>query len=174
MSSEKPERIRWAVEVLSAQPKEKILEIGCGNGHAVELICKQLTTGKIVGIDRSAKAIHTAEANNPRCVNSGKAQFLNAALAEIKLNERFDKIFAVNVNVFWTRPEREIAALRPLMNKRSRLYLFYDSPSASQLEKVIENGKKHLEAEKFEIVDALRKRLTSNYSVCIMAKKVNA
>jgi SAM-dependent methyltransferase len=174
MSTEKPERITWAVEVLSVQPKEKILEIGCANGHAIELICKQLTTGKIVGIDRSARAIRTAEANNQPCVDSGKAQFFNAALAGIHLNEMFDKIFAININVFWTGPKQEIVILHGLMNKRSRLYLFYDPPSSDQLEKVTENCTKYLEAEKFEIIEVLRKRLTSNYSVCIMAKKKNA
>ena len=174
MSSEKPERIRWAVEVLSVQPEEKILEIGCGNGHAVELVCNQLRIGIIVGIDRSAKAIRTAEANNRQCINAGKAQFLNTALTEMKLKERFDKIFAINVNVFWIRPEREIAALNTLIGESSRLYLFYDPPSSSQLEKVVESCKKRLKEGNFEIVDVLRKRLTSNYGVCIIAKKVNA
>lgn len=171
MASEKPERIRWAVEVLSVQSKERILEIGCGNGHAVELICKKLTTGKIVGIDRSAKAIHIAETNNQQCIHSGKAQFLNAALAEIKLNAKFDKIFAVNVNVFWIDPDREIATIHTLLNQRGRLYLFYEPPSASQVEKVVENSQKHLQAKNFKIVEVLRKRLTSNYGVCIIAKK---
>lgn len=170
MPSEKPERIRWAVEVISVQPREKILEIGCGNGHAIELICKQLATGNIVGIDRSTKAIHRAEANNQECVNSGKAQFYNTTLADLQLDERFDKIFAINVNVFWTGPERELAALQPLMDKGGRLYLFYDPPTAGKLEKVIENAKKHLEAEKFTIVDVIQKRLPSNHSVCIIAK----
>ena len=156
------------------QPNENILEIGCGNGHAVELICKQLTTGKIIAIDRSAKAIRAAEANNQQCVNSGKVQFRNTALAEIKRNEMFDKIFAINVNVFWTGPEKEIAILNTLMSRNSRLYLFYDPPSSGQPEKAIENCKKHLKEEELEIVDVLRKRLTLNYGVCIMAKKVNA
>lgn len=170
MSSKTPERIKWAVDILSVQPREKILEVGCGNGHAIELICKQLTTGKIVGIDRSAKAIRTAEANNSKCVNSGKVQLLNAALAEIKLGERFDKIFAVNVNVFWTGPAWEFTPLPSLLKKAGRLYLFYDPPTASQLEKIIVNGRKHLEMTKFEIIDVFRTRLTASHSVCIMAK----
>lgn len=86
MPGEIPARVRWAVDVLSVQPTEKILEIGCGNGHAVELMCEQLTTGKVVGIDRSARAIRTAAANNRQCVDSGKVQFLNAALSDIRLH----------------------------------------------------------------------------------------
>lgn len=174
MSAEKPERIKWAVEVLSVRPQEKILEIGCGNGHAVELICKQLSTGKIVGVDRSAKAIRTAEANNRSCIIAGKAEFLNITVARLKLQERFDKIFAINVNVFWTGPRGEIAALGTLMSSSSRLYLFYELPSLSQLEKVIKNATQHLSDQDFEILDVLRKSLTSNDVVCIIAKKGNA
>jgi tRNA A58 N-methylase Trm61 len=173
MSSNKPERVSWAVEVLSVQPDEKILEIGCGRGQAVELICKQLRTGKIVGIDRSAKAITAAESNNRDCIDSMKAQLINIALAELKLKEFFDKIFAVNVNAFWTGPEKEIAVLRSLMNKRSQLYLFYEPPSVSQLEKIIESCQRQFEGE-LEIVQVLRKRLSLNRGVCIMAQKSNA
>jgi hypothetical protein len=91
----------------------------------------------------------------------------------MKLNEMFDKIFAVNVNVFWTGPEREIATLNTFMNKSSRLYLFYEPPSSSQLEKAVRNCQQHLKDGKFEIVDVLKQRLSSNYGVCIIAKKAN-
>lgn len=173
MSSEKPERIRWAVEELSIQPKDKILEIGCGNGHAVALICQQLSAGVIVGMDRSPKAIRAAETNNRDCISAGKAQFLNITFAEMQSNERFDKIFAVNVNIFWTGSEREIALLHMLMHTNSRLYLFYEPPSSSQLEKIVESCKQHLNEANFEIVDVLRKRLTSNDGACIIAKQAD-
>lgn len=171
MSSDKPERIRWAVEVLSVQPQEKILEIGCGNGHAVELICNQLSSGKIIGIDRSAKALRTAEINNRGCIDAGKAELINIDIASLKLKEVFDKIFAINVNVFWTGLNGEIAALSTLMSSSSRLYLFYEPPSLSQLEKVVKNATQYLRDQKFEILDVLRKPLTSNEGVCIIAKR---
>jgi protein-L-isoaspartate O-methyltransferase len=171
MPDKKPERIRWAIEVLSVRPDETILEIGCGNGHAVELICQHLTTGRIVGIDRSSTAVRTAEANNQQCINAGRARFLNAQLSELHLNERFEKIFAVNVNLFWTGPRLQLAALHFLKKEGGHLYLFYEPPSASQLEKILQNARKNLEAENFEIVDVLRKRLSASDGICIVAKE---
>ncbi|HEV3504599.1 MAG TPA: hypothetical protein VG637_04850, partial [Actinomycetes bacterium] len=41
-----PERIRWAVEVLSPAPEDHVLEIGCGPGVAVAAICRRLTGGR--------------------------------------------------------------------------------------------------------------------------------
>lgn len=170
MANEKPARIKWADEVLSVKPNETLLEIGCGNGHAIELICKRLKTGKVVGVDRSAKAILAAEANNQLCVNSGKAQFVNSALADMKPNQTFDKIFAINVNVFWIDPKHELPILHTLMNRRGQLYLFYEPPS-SQLERIIENCKIFLEAADFKVVDVLHRNLKPNHGVYILARK---
>lgn len=61
MTSRVPERIAWAVDVLSAGPADRLFEIGCGTGVALELVCDRLGDGQITGIDRSAKAITAAE-----------------------------------------------------------------------------------------------------------------
>ena len=36
-----PERVAWAVEMLDIAPDDRLLEIGCGAGQAVSLICAQ-------------------------------------------------------------------------------------------------------------------------------------
>jgi protein-L-isoaspartate O-methyltransferase len=33
-----PERVVWAVEALAPRPRERVLEIGCGNAAAAELL----------------------------------------------------------------------------------------------------------------------------------------
>jgi SAM-dependent methyltransferase len=53
MASRVPDRIAWAVDVLSAGPADRLLEIGCGTGVALELVCDRLGDGQITGIDRS-------------------------------------------------------------------------------------------------------------------------
>lgn len=70
-----PERLRWAVEVLDVDPNDQIMEIGCGHGVAAALICEQLTTGRLVAIDRSDKMITVASERNRDCIDAGKAAF---------------------------------------------------------------------------------------------------
>ncbi len=59
-----PWRLHWTVERLDLSGDEAILEIGCGRGVAVSLICPLLRSGTITAIDRSAKAVEAAQKRN--------------------------------------------------------------------------------------------------------------
>jgi SAM-dependent methyltransferase len=132
MASAVPERIRWAVDVLAPGPDEQLLEIGCGSGVAVALVCERLTGGRIVAIDRSPTAIARASRRNAHNIATGRAVLRNAALEQLTPTDlpgagtRFDKAFAMNVNLFWTRsPARELDLIRTLLAPGAALYLFY-------------------------------------------------
>ena len=110
-----PDHVRWVVETLGVGPDNHLLEIGCGPGVAVALICERLVSGRIVAIDRSATAISRATRRNAGHIAAGKAVLRTVALEELQPSallggrERFDKIFAMNVNLFWVRsPAKEL------------------------------------------------------------------
>jgi SAM-dependent methyltransferase len=135
-----PERIRWAVETLDPGPDERLLEIGCGPGVAVSVICERLAGGRIVAIDRSATAIGRATRRNAGHVASGKAVLRTLALERLRPadvlqgGERFHKVFAMNVNLFWVRsPTRELDLIGRLLRPGGALFLFYGygEPSAA-------------------------------------------
>lgn len=67
------ERLVWAVATLDVQPEDCVLEIGCGHGVAVSLICEQLDKGTILAVDRSPKMIAMAEIaqRGPRRLRQG-------------------------------------------------------------------------------------------------------
>ena len=131
-----PDRIAWAVELLDVQPDDRILEIGCGRGVAAALVCRRLASGRLVGVDRSATAIAAARAVAAACVEAGTALFHNVALADVDpvALGRFDKILAVNVNLFWTQqvPD-ELPLLADLLDSGGRLQLVYEPPSADRV-----------------------------------------
>jgi SAM-dependent methyltransferase len=127
-----PEHVRWAVEKLDPGPDDRLLEIGCGPGVSIALICERLAGGRIVAIDRSATAISRAERRNAAHVAAGKAVLRRIALEELQPSdvlvggERFDTVFALNVKLFWVRsPAAELALVKRLLRPGGAFYLFY-------------------------------------------------
>jgi hypothetical protein len=97
-------------------------------------------------IDRSATAITRATRRNAQNIASGRAVLRTAALEQLTpadlpgARTRFDKVFAMNVNLFWTRsPARELDLIRTLLAPDAALYLFYgygSPPGASAAPRV--------------------------------------
>jgi SAM-dependent methyltransferase len=133
-----PPRLLWAVERLSVEPDDRLLEIGCGSGVAVSLICDLLDGGTITAIDRSPAMVERALKRNEQHVASRKATIQLGELADLELPDgSLTKIFAVNVNLFWTRsPAAELEIARRFLAPGRGLFLFYDAPSESRLETI--------------------------------------
>jgi len=164
-----PERLRWAVEVLAIQPDDRVLEIGCGHGVAVSLIADRLSDGRVVAIDRSPRMIAAAEARNRAHIAVGRAAFHAVALADVAPDgQRFDKVFAVNVNGFWLRPEQELPIVRELLAPEGALYLFLQPPAAERAHAFAEAMPRHLDAHGFAMERVLIEPMQPAPSVCVI------
>lgn len=144
-----PARLQWAVQLLDVSPEDEILEIGCGPGVAVSLVCERLAGGRNTAIDRSATAIERAAKRNVDDIASSTAVFQQVDLAGLRLpGRRFDKIFAVNVNLFWVQSaDAELRIIRNLLRPNGALHLVYEAPDQgegqgkhSQIVQAILNG----------------------------------
>jgi SAM-dependent methyltransferase len=170
MPSGIPDRVRWAVEVLEIEPGDRLLEIGCGRGQAVELVAARLDGGQITGLDRSARAIAAATARNQQQMAAGKVKLMHSTLAGATFHKPFDKVFAVNVNVFWLGSGQELALLRAALAPEGSLFLFYEPPSADQLERIRTGCGLLLERAGFAIRDILTSEFSSSHGLCIVAQ----
>lgn len=113
-------------------------------------ICQRLTRGTILAIDRSATAIVAARRRNRDHVQAGTARFETMALADMAVGAtRFDKIFAINVNLFWRDASRELEIVRRLLVPGGRLHLVYEPPTAAQLDRIAREAVTTLEAGGF-------------------------
>lgn len=142
-----PERLVAAVDCLDVQPEDRILEIGCGRGVAADLVCGRLAGGRLDAVDRSAKAVAAATARNAAAVACGKARFLTEAIEDVDAADlyRYDKVFAVNVNLFWVRPaQQELRLIAGLLRPGGRLWLCYDPPDSAKLARMRTTLGEHL------------------------------
>src|SRR4051812_30621546 len=128
MAAKASERFVWAVDTLEVRPADRLLEVGCGHGVAVSLVCERLTTGTITAIDRSAKMISVATRRNGEHVDAGRAVLEAVALEDVDLGDRrFDKVFAFNVAPFWQQPEAALGAVREHLAPDGAVYIFWDA-----------------------------------------------
>ena len=128
-----PERLTWAVEMLAVEPADQVLEIGCGPGVAVSLICKRIGGGRVTAIDRSAVMVRRALERNQAHVAAGRASIEQRALEDADFGPaRFHRVLAVNVNAFWTRPAAPLDAVRRCLAPGGTVLLVYQPPSASR------------------------------------------
>jgi SAM-dependent methyltransferase len=161
----------WAVEQLNPRPTDHILEIGCGPGVATQLICERLATGRVVAIDRSKTAIAAAHKLNRAHESASKATFLHTTLDQADFGrQRFDKVLAINVNVFWRSPAKELEAIHKALKPGGCLTLVYQPPTAAQTKRIAEATSTFLRNHGFSTLEITQGNLDPGAAVCIQAR----
>lgn len=95
------------------------MEIDCGPGVAARQIASRISTGHVLGIDRSAQAIKQAIQGSEIEIATGRLSFHHAAIEDFELNpgeEKYDLAFAVRVGALDGRhPELEKKAIMQIV-----------------------------------------------------------
>ena len=152
-----PARASWAADLLKVHAGLRVLEIGCGRGHAAHALTKDLGANGYVGIDRSKVAIQAARKLNAEAEGRGIASFRLGALGETDVGGRpFDLILAINVNAFWTDAGETAALCPPLLKARGRMLLVYELPSPARVDEVTERLSDNLRTGGFGMLNAAR------------------
>lgn len=171
MTRRVPDRIAWAIEQLAVDPGDVVLEIGCGTGVAADLICQQLTTGRLTAIDRSEPMIAAAQRYNKDHIASGRAAFLATSLAEFSSpREHFDKALAINTNVFWQDSRAELQVLRRVLTPGGELCLVFQPPDRAKVRLIGEACAQLLAQAGFSSIAIEGKDLGPVTAICIQAK----
>lgn len=106
---------RAAIEALSVQPGDRILDVGCGAGKSLELLLPLVGDGAVAGIDPSPLMVKEAKRRNFR----GKAQkHLSIQVAAVEAmpfeDQTFDAAMSVHTIYFWQQ-------LGPAMHELARV-----------------------------------------------------
>lgn len=173
MASKPSERFVWAMDTLALDPADRVLEVGCGHGVAVSLVCERLTSGQITAIDRSPKMIEMAPRRNRGHIAGGRAVLKTAALETADFgNERFDKVFAFNVAPFWLQPKDALGIIRRHLTPDGAVYLFWDArhTQPGQARDLADRLSEKLRLAKFSVNQVLVKDLRPVPAVCVIAQ----
>jgi ubiquinone/menaquinone biosynthesis C-methylase UbiE len=164
-------RLRWAVDVLDIAPDDRVLEVGCGHGVAVSLVCERLDDGRITALDRSPTMIETAERRNR--AHAAKARLIAASLEDADLgDETYDKAFAVHVAALH-KQGAALDTVRRRLAPGGRLYLFNQAPGWETLEEAEGFGAELsvvLAASGFEIERTLAKDVGTGLAAAVVGR----
>ncbi len=173
MASKPSERLAWAVDTLALDPADRVLEVGCGHGVAVWLVCERLTNGRITAIDRSKKMIEMAARRNREHVAGGRAVLKAAALEQADLGvERFDKVFAFNVAPFWLQPKEALGIVRRHLAPDGAVYLFWDArhTKPGRARDLADRLSERMRLAEFSVDQVLVKDLRPVPAVCVIGR----
>ena len=120
------ERNQWAVDLLDLVPSDRVLELGCGPGVAIEALAARVTEGTVVGIDHSPVMIRQASRRNAAALAAGRVRLVQAAVEGglgALPEAPFDAALAVNTVGFWPQPAARLAEVRSLLRPGGRMAL---------------------------------------------------
>ena len=169
-----PERVLWAIEQLALGPSDHVLEVGCGGGHAVTLLCERLRRGRVTAIDRSAVQVARARERNSAWIAAGRARIELLSLVDapdVLGTARFDHILAINVNAFWTSPEPSMGALARLLAPTGRVYLVYEPPSSGRLREARRTLPALVGQGGLEVADVRSASFRRSHGLCIIGQR---
>jgi SAM-dependent methyltransferase len=128
-------RLADVVDALPVRPGMRVLEIGCGTGAAARALSARIGSGRVLGVDRSAKAIDAALRASADAIAGGALEFRQCAIEDFALAEGeapYDIAFAIRVGALDGRhPEleaRALARVRAALKPGGALYLDGGTP----------------------------------------------
>ena len=98
------QRNAWTVDLLSIEPRHRVLEVGCGPGVALEAALLRAREGLVVGVDHSQVMLNQAARRNRQALAERRLILHLGDLDSLrKISEshgRFDRVFSINVLQF--------------------------------------------------------------------------
>jgi ubiquinone/menaquinone biosynthesis C-methylase UbiE len=112
---------------LSPQPGEHILEIGYGPGLGIYRIASSFPGCRISGIDFSEMMVQKASKRNKKFIEKGTVHLRHGNLLTLEPgNEKFDRIFCVNVIYFWNDLNLAFTRIFNMLGHKGEFLIYMD------------------------------------------------
>lgn len=93
---------QWGVSHFEINDSDRILDIGCGGGKNIERFAKQITTGKVIGLDYSEVSVEKSSKLNEKAIEEGKVEVIQGSVSQMPFeDDTFDIITGFETIYFW-------------------------------------------------------------------------
>ena len=119
---------RWALECLSIEPADRILEIGFGSGDLLERLLEPDRRLRVAGLDISETMVARARMRLRRAIREERLRIEPGSIEGIPFGVgSFSKVITVNTVYFWTAPDMALAECRRVLQAQGRLLICFDA-----------------------------------------------
>ena len=113
---------KWTIDCLDVSDGERVLEVGFGPGHAIEMLAGIGPAVCVSGIDHSETMLEAAGARNRESVRSGRVDLRLGSVMSLPFGDAsFDKACAINCIYFWEPPVEGLRELHRVLSPGGRL-----------------------------------------------------
>jgi SAM-dependent methyltransferase len=146
------QRNDWTLDLLDIRPTDRVLELGFGPGLGIRGAAERAQRGEVFGVDHSAVMLRQASKRNAAAITAGRVKLQLASVDALPdFPAQFDKIFGVNVHMFWSDAAAVIAELLVLLQPGGTLALTFQprkpgatnadtAQAADKLTKLLDRG----------------------------------
>ena len=128
MAAETAHENDTALQLLELQPRDHVLDVGCGHGRTLTQAARLVPEGFVAGVDVSERMVRMATRRNAQLVTGGRVEVRLAHGCRIPYPDQcFDRVCAVHVLYFWSAPEGELREMYRVVKPGGRLVLGFRS-----------------------------------------------
>lgn len=120
-----PETV-WSLGLLALQRSDRLLELGCGAGHALSLALSHCPTLRAIGLDLSATMLRAAAHRNRAALGQGRLSLLRADMGALPLRAGWaSKLLSIHTIYFWPSRRATLQQLAAQLAPGGRLVITF-------------------------------------------------
>ena len=114
---------QWGVSHFNISEGDMILDIGCGGGKNIERFVKQITSGKVFGIDYSEVSVKMSIELNRKAIDDGKVELVQGSVSEMPFEDNtFDIVTGFETIYFWPDFINDLKEVNRVLKKDGLLF----------------------------------------------------
>ena len=117
----------WALNKITFNESDNVLDIGCGGGATLSRMSKLITSGHLAGVDYSPVSVKLSSEYNAEDIERGRMEVLEASVEDLPFeDETFDKIVTVESFYFWPDPAENLKEVLRVLKSGGTFLLVAD------------------------------------------------
>lgn len=115
-----------AIDALDVQPKDHVLDVGCGHGRGLAVLAERASKGRVAGADPSELMTEIAVERNRDLVKAHRVDVAIAGADALPFADNaFDKALCVHVVYFWENLDASLQEIARVLKPGGRFALVF-------------------------------------------------